>query len=114
MCQLINAACLMANFFEIHAGKNIIPLSELGKIGDKVEEVLRGQGVVVDWTRPGVMEAFDLYADLFKLQDGQALTTGRFGEFVEADFVKNEFNWGLPPSVVASMRKTIEHEWVAV
>lgn len=112
MCQLINAACLMANVFEVCQTTEVFELRDIGKIGEQVEGALRGRNVAVDWTRPSVMEAFSLYRDLFEMEDGVVRKSPRFAEYCAAAFITNEFNYDLPNEVVATMRETIEHACV--
>jgi hypothetical protein len=108
MCQLINAACLIANVFEVFPTHNFFQLSDIGRIGDRVEDALRAQNIAVDWTRPSVMEAFSLYSDLFAMGDGKVWKRPQFDEFSAARFVMDEFNYALSQQVVLTMRETIQ------
>ena len=113
MCQMINAACLMANVFDVCTTREVFPLSDMGRIGDRVEGALRNRNVAVDWTRPSVMEAFDLYSDLFVMGNGQVRKSPRFAVFSASRFIADEFNHSLPDDVVQTMRQTIHLTCVA-
>ena len=107
MCQLINAACLIANVLDIHTTQSTFQLRAIGLLGEEVETALHGKNVAVDWTRPSVMEAFSLYSVLFELKEGEVRKGPRFDNFRSANFVANEFNVVLSDEVVETMRQTI-------
>lgn len=54
MHQIIDAACLLANVFDICCLRDSISLREIRVIGEQIEKALQGYGVVVDWTKPSV------------------------------------------------------------
>jgi len=100
---MIRPVCVVANFFA-STRRESVPLRELRRVCESAEKTVNENDCVIDWSRYAVMSISDEYGDLFIIQDGSVRKTRRFQEFVSANFVEDEFNYGIPPSVIASLK----------
>lgn len=103
MCQMIRPACVVANFFA-STHRESVQLRELRRVCESAEKTANDNDCVIDWSRYAVMAISDEYGDLFIIQDGEVRKTKRFQEFVSANFVEDEFNYSIPPSVLDSLK----------
>ena len=108
MDQVIDAACLLANIVLICKTRDKFSLNEVREVSIRLERELNKLKVTVNWNKPSVLEAFDLYDDIFKLSAGEVLKTNRFDYETLNNFINEEFNFRLSPEVLKTMRTTIE------
>jgi hypothetical protein len=112
MCLSINAACLIANVFEVCSSRDEFLLNDIGLLVLRLDRELESYKIAIDWTKPSVMEAFALYSDLFTMTCGNVKKASSFSEFSSAGFIENEFNHSFSKPVVKVMRNMISHAFL--
>ena len=107
MCDVINSACLMANVFSQHSDSETFELRQFRAISITVQSKLQSLNVMVEWTRPSVMGAFECYSDMFVKKHGSVHRAAGSKELFSDDFVKEEFNAELSEEIVDGMKTAI-------
>jgi len=108
MCTIIEADCIIANAFA--AGRHSVSIRDLKLIRSIVERNING--VFVDVSLNAIMDAVDIWPDMFEWHDGEVIRPeGSASLFTEA-YIEDIFNWRIPKSfrkVVISLVQTNCH-----
>lgn len=113
MCMYLDSACFIANAFAVTKRKSF-SLPEMRIMTSEVQDALQDQNVVVDWTRQSVLSAFEYHSAMFVKERDEVCRADGADEFFTPEFMRNEFNCGLPETVVKRMQTTIQSHIEAV
>ena len=106
MCMYVDSACFIANAFAVTERKSF-SLPEMRVMTSEVQDALQDENVVVDWTRQSVLSAFEYHSSMFVKYQDEVCRAEDADKYFNPDFMKDEFNCGLPESVIARMQKAI-------
>lgn len=107
MCQYVDTVSFMANVVSAFPLRESFSLPELGRARQHVEDALRQEDIVIEWTRSAFLSTMFYYRDFFSKRDDMVSVSQKARDVLTEQFVDEEFNFRLDCAVPKKIRASI-------